>query len=379
MGIEGKQSSSGPVPARQTPKAAATGDRDTTAEPGAASVAKTPRSDALREAWLVFEKEIAGLRAVQGRLGASFLEAVELLDARRGRVVVTGVGKSGIVAKKIAATFTSTGTPSFYLHPVEAAHGDLGLLGREDVLLVVSYSGANEEFEEVVAAAVRMQLPIVALTGNPGSWIAHASRIVVDCRVPEEACPLNLAPTASTTATLAVGDALAVALLQRRGFRAEDFALVHPSGVLGRRLLLTVGEVMKRGDELPRVAPETKLRDALVVLMEKRLGCVFVVDARERLLGIITDGDLKRILVRDEGGLQRSVEGVMVPRPKCIEATALVVQALRRMEENPGGAITQLAVVDGAGRLQGAIHMHDIIRLGLAAAPPAERQAPPAE
>jgi arabinose-5-phosphate isomerase len=168
-----------------------------------------------------------------------------------------------------------------------------------------------------------------------------------------------------------MGDALAVALLQRRGFRAEDFAQVHPSGVLGRRLLLTVGEVMKRGDELPQVLPRTKLRDALMVVMEKRLGCVFVVDEAEILLGIITDGDLKRILVRDAKGLQRCVEDVMVARPKCIEAKALVVQALRRMEENPGGAITQLAVVDGAGRLQGAIHMHDIVRLGLATAPPA--------
>lgn len=374
MGNEEKRLPSGQEPPRDLPRSSGGEPRPAPQEHGRGAVvagaAAAPGSDALREAWLVFEKEIAGLRAVQQRLGSSFLEAVELIDACRGRIVVTGVGKSGIVAKKIAATFTSTGTPSFYLHPVEAAHGDLGLLAAEDVLLVVSYSGSNEEFEEVLGAAARMRLPVVALTGNPGSWIAHASRIVVDCRVPEEACPLNLAPTASTTATLAVGDALAVALLQRRGFRAEDFAQVHPSGVLGRRLLLTVGDVMKRGDDLPRVAPETRLHDALVVVMEKRLGCVFVVDQEERLQGIITDGDLKRILVRDEGGLQRCVKGVMVPSPKCIEPTALVVQALRRMEENPGGAITQLAVVDGEGKLQGAIHLHDIIRLGLAAAPP---------
>ena len=324
---------------------------------------------ALHDAHWVFDKEIAGLRAVQQRLGASFLAAVDLLEACAGRVVVTGVGKSGIVAKKIASTLTSTGTPGFYLHPVEAAHGDLGLLESGDVLVVVSYSGANDEFEEVVAAATRMHLPLVALTGNVDSWIAGASDIIIDCQVPEEACPLNLAPTASTTATLVVGDALAVALLQRRGFRAEDFAAVHPSGVLGRRLLLTVGEAMKRGDDLPRVLPDTSLRSALFVMMEKRLGCVFVVDADETLLGIITDGDLKRILVRDPDGLQRAVHGVMVRDPKCIEATALVVQALRRMEENPGGAITQLAVVDSKGCLQGAIHMHDIVRLGLAAAP----------
>ena len=341
---------------------------------GAVSDAATPdRTAAVEVALLaaqaVFDKEIAGLRAVQERLGPSFVAAVDVLEACTGRVVVTGVGKSGIVAKKIAATLTSTGTPGFYLHPVEAAHGDLGLLEAGDVLVIVSYSGANDEFEEVVAAATRMRLPRIALTGNVESWIARTSDIVIDCRVPEEACPLNLAPTASTTATLAVGDALAVVLLQRRGFDAEDFAAVHPSGVLGRRLLLTVGEVMKRGDELPRVEPETSLRSALFVMMEKRLGCVFVVDADEVLLGIITDGDLKRILARDPDALPRPVHEVMVRDPKRIDAAALVVQALRRMEENPGGAITQLAVVDDGGCLQGAVHMHDIVRLGLAAAP----------
>ncbi|MFQ5601540.1 MAG: SIS domain-containing protein, partial [Candidatus Krumholzibacteriia bacterium] len=189
------------------------------------------------EARRVLDKEIAGLRAVQERLGTSFVEAVELLWACSGRVIVTGVGKSGIVAKKIAATLTSTGTRSLYLHPVEAAHGDMGILAPEDVLLAVSYSGANDEFDELFSAAARMQIPIVSLTGSGGSRVALSSKVVIDCRVPEEACPLNLAPTASTTAALAVGDALAVALLKKRGFRAEQFALTHPSGVLGRRLV----------------------------------------------------------------------------------------------------------------------------------------------
>ncbi len=333
-------------------------------------VAASTQPQALRDAHLVFDKEIAGLRAVQGRLGESFLAAVDRLDACQGRVVVCGFGKSGIVAKKIAATLTSTGTPSFYLHPVEAAHGDLGLLAADDVVIVVSYSGANDEFEEVVSASARMHVPLIALTGAMDSWIARASQIVIDCRVPEEACPLNLAPTASTTATLAVGDALAVALLQRRGFNAEDFAAVHPSGVLGKRLLLTVGEIMKRGDELPCVRPHTSLRNALFVMMEKRLGCIFVTDEHEVLQGIITDGDLKRILARDAEGLQRPVHTVMVRSPRCIEATALAVQALHRMEENPGGAITQLAVVDAANRLLGAVHLHELVRLGLATAPP---------
>jgi arabinose-5-phosphate isomerase len=317
------------------------------------------------------EKEIAGLRAVQHRLDERFVEVVDLLYACKGRVIVTGVGKSGIVAKKIAATLTSTGTRSLYLHPVEAAHGDIGILAPEDVLLAVSYSGANDEFDEIIAACTRMRIPIVSLTGNVHSRVGRSSRVVIDCSVPEEACPLNLAPTASTTAALAVGDALAVALLQRRDFRAEQFAMTHPSGVLGRKLQLAVRDVMHQGEELPRVRQETPLRHALFVMIEKRLGCVLVEDEESRLIGIITDGDLKRILVRDPEALELPVHEVMVANPKRIAPEELVVQALRRMEENPGGAITQLAVVDDRGRLQGMIHMHDIVRLGLATAPPA--------
>jgi arabinose-5-phosphate isomerase len=316
--------------------------------------------DPLHEARRVLDIEIAGLRAVQ------------LLYDCTGRVVVTGLGKSGIVAKKIAATLTSTGTPSLYLHPVEAAHGDMGILAAEDVLLVVSYSGANDELDEVLAACQRLRIPIVALTGSPNSLLAQRSDLVVDCRVPEEACPLGLAPTASTTAALAVGDALAVALLQRRDFRPEQFAQMHPSGVLGRRLLLTVGDIMRRGNDLPVVDRRSLLVEALPVMMEKRLGCLFVTDgAGGRLLGILTDGDLKRLLVREGDPMRRPLEELMVRDPKRVEARALVVQALRQMEENPGGAITQLVVVDDAGRLTGAVHMHDIVKLGLASAPPA--------
>ena len=327
--------------------------------------------EVLRLARDVLEKEIAGLRAVQARLDASFGHAVDLLFRCGGRVVVTGLGKSGIVAKKIAATLTSTGTPSLYLHPVEAAHGDMGILAPEDVLIAVSYSGANDELDEIVAACKRSRIPIVALTGNPDSPLGRRSDVVVDCHIPEEACPMGLAPTTSTTAAVAVGDALAVALLHKRDLGAEHFARVHPSGVIGRRLLLTVGDVMHRGDDMPVVDAETPFREALLVMMRKRLGCVFVRDERERLAGIITDGDLKRILVRDAGVMERPVRELMVKEPKRIEARALVVEALRRMEENPGGAITQLAVVDEGGRLAGVVHMHDIVRLGLASAPPA--------
>jgi arabinose-5-phosphate isomerase len=339
----------------------------TRAERGPAARLQDPLQDARR----VLEIEIAGLRAVQARLDERFAHAVEMIFACRGRVVVTGLGKSGIVAKKVAATLTSTGTRSIYLHPVEAAHGDMGILAPEDVLLVVSYSGANDELDEVLSACARLRMPIVALTGNPSSPLGKRSDIVVDCRVPEEACPLGLAPTASTTAALAVGDALAVALLRKRDFRPEQFALMHPSGVLGRRLQLTVADIMHRGDDLPVVRTRTTFRDALPVMMAKRLGCVFVLDDDERLVGIVTDGDLKRILVRDAQVMQRPVGELMVRDPKRIDGEALVVHALRQMEENPGGAITQLVVVDERGRLTGAIHMHDIVRLGLASAPPA--------
>jgi arabinose-5-phosphate isomerase len=341
-------------------------------EPGSPARAAAARvQDPVRDARQVLDVEIAGLRAVQSQLDERFTRAVDLLYRCTGRVVVTGLGKSGIVAKKIASTLTSTGTPSLYLHPVEAAHGDMGILAAEDVLLVVSYGGANDELEEVLAACRRLHIPILALTGNASSPLAMRSDIVVDCRVPEEACPLGLAPTASTTAALAVGDALAVALLKKRDFRAEQFALMHPSGVLGRRLSLTVGDVMRRGDDLPVVDERTSFRDALPIMMAKRLGCVFVTGERDRLVGIVTDGDLKRILVRDWGVMHRPVGELMVRDPKRVEANALVVHALRQMEENPGGAITQLVVVDEAGRLIGAVHMHDIVKLGLASAPPA--------
>lgn len=340
-------------------------------EPTAPARPPASKRDAtLEEGRQVLEVEIAGLRSVQARLDARFTRAVDLLFECTGRVVVTGLGKSGIVAKKIASTLTSTGTPSLYLHPVEAAHGDMGILGPEDVLLVVSYSGANDELDEVLSACKRLRIPIVALTGNASSPLGSRSELVIDCRVPEEACPLGLAPTASTTAALAVGDALAVALLRRRDLQPEQFAMLHPSGVLGRRLSLTVADIMRRGDDLPVVDERTSLRDSLPIMMAKRLGCVFIVDAESRLVGIITDGDLKRILVRDWAVTQRPVRELMVPNPKRIEGRALVVQALRQMEENPGGAITQLVVVDERGALLGAVHMHDIVRLGLASAPP---------
>lgn len=335
----------------------------------ASEAARLQRSrSALEDARVVLDKEIAGLQAVRHQLDESFTAAVDLLYDCGGRVIVTGLGKSGLVARKIAATLTSTGTRSFFLHPVEAAHGDLGMVAPEDLLLVVSNSGTNGELAPVLDACERLEVPIVSLTGDRTSALAARSNVAVDCGVPEEACTLNLAPTASTTAAMAVGDALAVALLNRRGWTPEHFARSHPSGVLGRRLVLTVGEVMHRGDAVPRVSEQTPLRDALVEITRLRMGCVFVV-RQERLTGIITDGDLRRLLVAEGGGLERPVGQLMNPAPQTIAPEALVVQALRRMEENPTGAITQLAVTEASGRLVGAIHIHDIVRLGLATGP----------
>ena len=349
------------MPHKSAARAAARASTPRTATPAADAALEAARS--------VLDKEIAGLRAVRERLDSSFSRVVDLVLSRSGRVVLTGVGKSGIVARKIAATLTSTGTRSLYLHPVDAAHGDMGILAPEDVLLVVSYSGANEELDDVLAACLRLRIPIVALTGNPASGLGRRSDIILDCRVPEEACPLNLAPTASTTAALAVGDALAVALLQKRGFGPDQFAEIHPSGVLGRRLVMTVADIMHTGDELPAVEGATTLREALVIMTRVRLGCVFVTDRHGRLTGIVTDGDLRRILARGaEPDLDAPVRDLMIPGPKSIEPGALALQALRRMEENVGGAITQLAVVDSDGLLVGAVHLHDIVRRGLSSA-----------
>jgi len=333
----------------------------------AATVSSNTQS-ALEDAREVLDKEIAGLQAVRQRLDQQFTLAVDLLYGCTGRVVVSGLGKSGLVARKISATLTSTGTRSLFLHPVEAAHGDLGILARDDILLVVSNSGANGELEAVLAASEHLQIPIVSLTGDLKSNLAQRSDLVIDCSVPEEACSLNLAPTASTTATMAIGDALAVTLLKRRGWTAEHFARSHPSGMLYKRMALTVGEVMHRGDDVPRVGEETDLREALVEITRLRLGCVFVV-REEKLTGIITDGDLRRILIETSGGLERPVGELMVAKPQSIGEDALVVQALRQMEENASGAITQLAVTDDTGILVGAIHIHDIVRLGLATGP----------
>ncbi len=311
------------------------------------------------------EIEAAAINDLIGRLDARFDRAVELVLACHGKVVVTGMGKSGLVGQKIASTLASTGTPAFFLHPAEGLHGDLGMLHRSDLVVAISYTGETEEVIRLLPLLRRMGLPLVAMTGRPGSTLGRAADAVLDCSVRQEACPLNLAPTASTTATVALGDALAMALLERRGFKAEDFALLHPGGSLGRRLLLTVADVMHTGDALPRVLPGTPMREALFEISSKRLGVTGVVDEAGRLVGVITDGDLRRALeAQGDGLLGRRAAEVMTRRPKRIERDALAARALRLMEDH---SITSLFVFEGPDDEVpiGILHIHDLLRAGV--------------
>ncbi len=319
----------------------------------------------LERARRVFEEEIAGLAAARDRLDGAFTQAVEAIHSCRGRVIISGVGKSGLIAKKIAGTLTSTGTPSYYVHPVDAAHGDLGLVSAGDVALVISKSGASDELRGFLPSLRKLGVTIIAMTGVRDSYLGSAAEIVLDIGVNGEAGSLGLAPTTSATVSLVMGDALASALVERRGFTAEDFARFHPSGVLGKRLTLTVGEMMRTGDAVPLVDEETTLRNALFEIMEKSIGCTGVVAADGRLTGIITDGDLKRILARTDDALDLPVRGVMTPDPQTIRPEVLASDALARMELNEPGPLLMYFIVDDAGRPAGLLHLHDILRAGL--------------
>ena len=308
----------------------------------------------------VIRIETQALQALQLRIGPAFAEACRDLLACRGRVVCTGMGKSGHIATKIAATLSSTGTPAFFLHPGEASHGDLGMVKDDDVLLLLSNSGETEEIMTIVPALKRQGNRIIAMTGRPGSRLAEVADVHLDVSVPEEACPLGLAPTSSTTAALVMGDALAVALLEARGFTPEDFARSHPAGSLGRRLLLHISDVMHAGSEVPRVGLDATAREALVEMSRKRLGMTAVVDAEDRLLGVFTDGDLRRAL--DDAQLDlRSVpvKELMAHKPKTIAAHQLAVEAAHLMEAHK---INALVVVDEFNRVVGALNIHDLLR-----------------
>ena len=304
--------------------------------------------------------EAQGLEAVAGRLDGAFTEACRLMLACRGRVVCTGMGKSGHVARKIAATLASTGTPSFYVHPGEAAHGDLGMITDADIVLALSYSGESDELLMLMPLLKRQGNALIAMTGRPGSSLAREADVHLDASVPAEACPLALAPTASTTAALALGDALAVALLEARGFTAEDFARSHPAGSLGRRLLLHIRDVMHAGDDVPRVREDASLSETLVEMSRKRLGMSAIVDADGRLLGLYTDGDLRRTL--DDATIDvraTKIASVMTRNPKVIDADALAVEAAQLMEAHK---INALLVVDAGRRVVGALNIHDLLR-----------------
>ena len=312
-----------------------------------------------------FEQEAEALRRVGEILDGSFVEALKVLFECQGRILVTGLGKSGIIARKLAATLTSTGSPSHFIHPVEAAHGDLGIVRGADIIISISRSGNNHEVVALLDSCRQFGMKSIAITGNRDSDLARSSDIVLHTPVEREACPLNLTPTTSTLAAMAMGDALAVSLIRLRGFRREDFALFHPSGTLGRSLLTTVAELMHTGDELPVVADDLTLGESLPEIVGKRLGGSCVVDDQGKLAGLCVDGDIKRVLLERREGLDLPIAEVMNRRPTTVGPDELALNALRMMEQRAEGPVTLLIVIDSENRPVGLLHIHDVLRAGL--------------
>lgn len=312
----------------------------------------------------VLRIEADALSSLVERIDDTFVEAIELLYCCKGRVVVTGMGKSGIIAKKIAATLASTGTPALYLNPAEGTHGDIGMVTRGDVVIAISKSGDTDEIITLLPMFKRMEISIISLTGNPASMLAVSSDINIDVSVREEACSIGIVPTSSTTAALAMGDALAVSLLERRGFCSEDFALFHPGGMIGRRLLLTVNDLMHKEDAIPSVDMETLMKDAIFEISSKRLGITTVTDGEGRLKGVITDGDLRRGLEKwGKEFFSLKAGDVMTHRPKTVADHMLAAKAVSLMEKY---AITVLVVVDKNNKVDGILHLHDLLKAGIA-------------
>ncbi|MFO7260070.1 MAG: KpsF/GutQ family sugar-phosphate isomerase [bacterium] len=328
------------------------------AEPGSGPV--LDGETLLARARRVIRTEAEALLALEPRLGESFLRAVEHICSASGRVIVSGIGKSGLIGRKIAATLTSTGTPAVFLHPVESLHGDLGIVGRDDVAILISKSGESSELVGLLEHLSRLGVPIIALTGRLDSTLARAAAVVLDCSVAEEACPFDLAPTTSTTVALAMGDALAVALLLRRGFTREDFARLHPGGALGRKLTLRVSDVMLRED-YPFMYVDGRMRECIVLLAEKR-GTVPIIDHDRRVIGVVTAGDLTRLMEKEEDIFDVPVSRVMNPNPKLTEPDVLAAAAVYLMEKH---GIMALPVVDADRRLIGIVHLHDLMRAGV--------------
>lgn len=309
----------------------------------------------------VLQTEAAAILALVGRIDGAFADAVERIRQCRGRVILTGMGKSGIVCRKIAATLSSTGTPAFFMHPAEAIHGDLGVLQGDDVVLAMSYSGETEELTHVLETIKRLGATLIALTGDTQSTLARAADVLLDCSVSEEACPMNLVPTASTTAALAMGDALAMAVLVEKGFRPEDFATLHPGGKLGQRLR-RAEQLMHAGDDVPIVTLETSMRDVIYTMSSKGLGMTAVVDHERRLAGIITDGDLRRQMATTSDILAHRAAGLMTRHPVTVSRQTLAAEVLALLERRK---ITSVVVVDGDQRVEGIVHLHDLWRTGM--------------
>jgi len=327
-----------------------------------ASAQPSPATQAQRAIALAketFDIEAAAVLGLKDRVGAAFAQAVAMVLAVQGRVVVMGMGKSGHIGKKIAATLASTGTPAMFVHPAEASHGDLGMITDADLVLAISNSGESQEMTTLLPVLKRLGTPVIVITGNPKSTMAQHAALWLDSSVDKEACPLNLAPTASTTAQLALGDALAVALLDARGFRAEDFARSHPGGTLGRKLLTHVSEVMRTGDKIPRVSPNTGFSDLMREMSAKGLGATAIVDANDHVLGIFTDGDLRRLMEQGTDLRLKTAQDVMHPAPRSVGLQSLAVDAAELMERH---SITSVLVLDEAQRLCGVLNSNDLMR-----------------
>ncbi|MDH1442306.1 KpsF/GutQ family sugar-phosphate isomerase [Pseudomonas sp. GD03721] len=322
----------------------------------------TQTRDLIDSAQRTIRLEIEAVQELLPRIDADFVKACELILNCKGRVVVVGMGKSGHIGNKIAATLASTGTTAFFVHPAEASHGDMGMITRDDIVLALSNSGSTAEIVTLLPLIKRLGIRLISMTGNPNSPLAKAAEVNLDARVSQEACPLNLAPTSSTTASLVLGDALAIALLEARGFTAEDFAFSHPGGALGRRLLLKVENVMHKGEALPCVQRGTSLRDALLEMTQKGLGMTVVLETDGRLAGIFTDGDLRRTLDKGIDVRQASIDEVMTPHGKTARAEMLAAEALKIMEDHK---INALVVVDDQDKPVGALNMHDLLRAGV--------------
>ena len=315
----------------------------------------------MRQARDVLKIEAESILALMDRIGEPFVRAVDIIYQSKGRVIVTGIGKSGLIGKKIVATLTSTGTHAIFLHPVEGMHGDLGILTRDDVMLAISNSGETGELNMILGSVREIGAPLIAFTGNLSSTLAQYSDVVIDVGVQREACPFGLAPTSSTTAALAMGDALAVALIEKRSFNEKDFYKFHPGGNLGLRLRAKVRDVMIGGKEIPKVTGGTPFAEAIRIMDEKNKGFVLVTDAGNQLLGILTDGDLRRLIRRGESLKDRRIDDIMTPSPKTVTENASVAQTIETMQQKE---ITTLVVVNGRNKLRGYVHLHDILGRG---------------